>query len=253
MTDSELTPMVDDPSVSEALRGDLGVAKAATVQGFDTAAGMSALQASLAAEAGATAAAGGTSILTKVMLGAVVIGGATVAWVAARPSSPAQESVPPAAVEAVAEAEARPSKPEPKVEAPAPTPEEAPVLHVEEDVEADEPASPDVRSRGRRRSPRRIESKPAETAEQRLLREAERVADARKALSSDPARALKLAREAAEDFPRGQLIEEREALRIRALAQLGRRAEAEAAAERYLKRHPRGPHADAVRRATRRP
>ena len=246
MSDAELTPMVDDPSVAAALKADLAVAKGAVVEGFDAAAGLAALEASIAAQGAAGAATASTSLLTKVVIGAVVVGGAAVAWVATRP--PAEPEVlqgPVAVVQPKSEVldVVEPAPPQPAAEVPEEDPVEA-VEVVEDDVEevAIQPRKPRVK---------KAEPQPQqqESMEERLLREAKMVADARRALASDPAHALKLANDAAKDFPQGQLVEEREALKIRALAKLGRDDEARSRAERYLERHPRGPHADSVRRA----
>jgi hypothetical protein len=82
-----------------------------------------------------------------------------------------------------------------------------------------------------------------------VLREAKLVAKARGQLARDPARALALAEDAERDFPKGQLVEERRAIAIRALVALGRLDEAQRRAEPFLAEYGRGAHAAAVRRA----
>lgn len=104
---------------------------------------------------------------------------------------------------------------------------------------------------GRRRAERASAPKATKPSsmDDDVLREAMLVAKARSHLARDPARALALAEEAERDFPRGQLVEERRALAIRALVALGRLDEAQRQAEPFLAEHGRGAHAAAVRRA----
>lgn len=98
-----------------------------------------------------------------------------------------------------------------------------------------------------------VASFPAEAAagapESATLRETRRLADARATWKSGDARAALTALDAIErDFPRGVLVQERDALRIQALAALGEGARAQALARRFLEQHPQSPHAAAVRR-----
>jgi hypothetical protein len=83
----------------------------------------------------------------------------------------------------------------------------------------------------------------------RYVHEAKLVAQARRALAGDPSRSLEITRELEREFPNGVLEEERRALAIRALTQLGRADEARVAAKSFLVEFPDGPHAAAVRRA----
>jgi len=83
----------------------------------------------------------------------------------------------------------------------------------------------------------------------RYVREAKLVAQARRALAGDPARALALTEQVEREFPNGLLGEERRALEIRALAALGKSSEAKSAAKAFLAEYPDGPQAAAVRRA----
>lgn len=84
---------------------------------------------------------------------------------------------------------------------------------------------------------------PAPADEARLLLQA------RRALATDPARALELADAHARRFPRGTLAQEREVLAVRALAALGRHEQARARAARFEARYPGSTHLAAVRRA----
>jgi len=55
--------------------------------------------------------------------------------------------------------------------------------------------------------------------------------------------------EARRDFPSGELSQEREALSIEALRELGQSAEARRRAQAFLARYPASPHAPIARRA----
>jgi len=80
--------------------------------------------------------------------------------------------------------------------------------------------------------------------------EGRRVAEARALLRSGKASAALAALTAiGTEFPRGALVQEREALTIEALLVAGRRDEARARAEQFLARYPTSPHAAAARRA----
>jgi hypothetical protein len=80
--------------------------------------------------------------------------------------------------------------------------------------------------------------------------EGRRVAEARALLRSGRARAALTALTAiGAEFPRGALVQEREALAIEALLMTESRDEARARAEQFLARYPTSPHAAAARRA----
>jgi hypothetical protein len=102
-----------------------------------------------------------------------------------------------------------------------------------------------------RRSPRVPLAQPPPSAP--LPAEAELLEGARHALRSDPARALALTSEHQRLHPRGLLSQEREVLAIEALARVGRRAEARARAERFLRRHPTSAHRERLEAITRSP
>jgi hypothetical protein len=65
---------------------------------------------------------------------------------------------------------------------------------------------------------------------------------ARRALASDPNRALALTREHARSYPSGVLAQEREVIAIEALKRLGRGGEAEARRGTFEERYPQSAH-----------
>ena len=261
MTSSDPIRLLDSPDMAASLRADLAQAGNVAVTGLDKTAGLSALQAAIAAEgaAAATATAASGSMLGKLAVGGLIVAGLGVAaWAATRPDPtppPAVEAPAVSAPTAVAEAEVPPPpqlEPAPVVAAPtdvdAHTHAAEPEVEAEPEAEAEVAAPSKVRPHPRKK--KKVETPvPEEPAESAVLREARMVREARKLLGVNPSRALALTREAADEFPRGQLVEEREAIAIRALAKLGRRDAAQARADRFLKKHGSGPHAEAVRRA----
>ncbi|MBL4688972.1 MAG: hypothetical protein JKY37_30555 [Nannocystaceae bacterium] len=87
--------------------------------------------------------------------------------------------------------------------------------------------------------------KPAPAVD-RLRAEMEATDRARKALSSNPARALKLAQQADRRFSDGLFAEQRAGIATLALFAMGS-DNARAAGDRYLRKYPRGTYADKVR------
>ncbi len=81
-----------------------------------------------------------------------------------------------------------------------------------------------------------------------LRQEVEMVESIRAALTADPSRALALIQEARKRFPKGSLNEDRAAFEVLALERLGRNAEAEALAQRFLLRYPKGPFSARLKR-----
>jgi hypothetical protein len=65
---------------------------------------------------------------------------------------------------------------------------------------------------------------------------------AQDSLESNPAQTLALCAEHARRFPSGAFTQEREVLAIDALLRLGRRSEAQARAERFIKANPASAH-----------
>ncbi len=267
--------LLDDPSSAASLRGDLASAADVRLEGLDHAAGLAALQAGLAAEATATGSGVGLSMLTKVGIGAVAIAGALALWLGlgdseSTPASPqvaevsAMEPVrhgsgkAPTPVPAVTESvAAQPEAAEPAA-SPEPSVEAAPIEATKiEPMEAEpaavvtEPApATDESPRRKGRTARRTTSDSGDAPfDDSVLREARMVAKARSSLAGNPERALTLTEQAEKDFPDGQLVEERRAIAIEALASLGRTEEAERRADRFLAKYGRGAHAAAVRRA----
>jgi hypothetical protein len=254
--------LLDDPATAGLLRGDLSTARAAQVQCLDHGAGLGALQAALGAQTGAipavAASGAGGSLAAKLLLGAALIGGAAW-WVTARDETPAMDpgaSTTPAATPAATPEPAAaprssaptpaPAAAEPASAELAPAPEEEPRVDAPEShVEAA------VQPRGTRtRGASSGEATPgSESPDDAVVREAKQIQAARRALGTDAARALSLTQSIAKEFPRGQLVEERLAIAIRALAKLGRMDEARLQAEVFLETYARGAHANAVRRA----
>jgi hypothetical protein len=101
-----------------------------------------------------------------------------------------------------------------------------------------------------------VASFPAEATIPRLenavVVESRRLAEVRVALQARDARtALARLNQLDRDFPRGVLIQERDALRIESFVVLGDRERARELAQRFLEQHPRSPHAAAAERALR--
>jgi len=104
--------------------------------------------------------------------------------------------------------------------------------------------------------PRTTASAPLEElvipSESATVLESRRFAAARDSLRAGDARtAVRELDALARDFPNGVLGQERDALRIQALAALGEKDRARELGRSFLDRHPDSPHADAVRRVLR--
>jgi len=257
--------LLDDPSSAVSLRGDLASATDVRLEGLDHGAGLTALQAGLAAEATATGSGIGLPMLTKAGIGAVAIAGALVLWLGLGDSESEPVATQVAEVSAVEPARqtarvspsakpvaAKPTEPmaaEPAVSPEPPSAEPAPVEPTSAVVIEPAPVldeSPRHKGRNARRSTPASDDAPSDDS---VLREARMVAKARSSLIGEPQRALTLTEQAEKDFPDGQLVEERRAIAIEALASLGRTEEAERRADRFLAKYGRGAHAAAVRRA----
>lgn len=247
---------LDDPTLSASLRADLQHGATASVTGLDSAAGLAALRGAIAAQTGSLApAAASSSFGLKAVVGVIAIGGAIGLWKATQSDDSTTETV------AIAPASIEPNEPATERMSPAIPDEEAdaqpaavaePVEEIEIDIDDVEPAATKRDDRSDRRKDASVEaSKPAttEASDDKYLQEAMLVARARKALAYDAKSTLELTQQIAKDFPAGQLVEERRALEIRALARLGRMDDAKARAADFLADHAKGPHAAAVRRA----
>jgi hypothetical protein len=97
---------------------------------------------------------------------------------------------------------------------------------------------------------RRKRAVAAQEKQSDLLRlEMESLAEAKRALGRDPARAFTIARDGERQFGRSVLSEERQHVLILALLELGRFADARRVAAPYLQRHPDSPFAQRVQKA----
>jgi hypothetical protein len=268
---SDPVRLLEDPSAAPALRSDLVHATEAQLQGLDLATGLAALQKATAAVTSSTTVVASTSLLAKLGIGAGVAAGVVALWLGLgggdAPNTDEDERVVGPSVTAGSEPAAAPRAgvghtagmkssapserlPQVKVEPIAPPLPAEPA--VAEPAVA-EPAVAEPKPASRRKADRSPgvskAGRVAPPAIDEVLREAKLVAKARGNLVREPAQALALAEEAERDFPRGQLVEERRALAIRALVALGRLDEANARAEAFLAEYGRGAHAAAVRRA----
>lgn len=253
--------LLDDPGAGSLLRADLAAAGQARLQGLDAAAGLASLQATLGAETGAipaVASGGATSVIAKALVAAAVVAGvlwwslrddgassavsAPIASAPVDPPVPASGAATPVAV-----------PPAPVVSAPLPVSAPPPMAEAELEVDTaapDEEPEPEPEPQPRVRPSKAAPSSgPPSAIDDAVVREAKKVQAARRALGSDAARALALTEAVAREFPHGQLVEERRAIAIQALAKLGRMDEAQSRAASFLEEHGRGPHAAAVRRA----
>jgi hypothetical protein len=125
------------------------------------------------------------------------------------------------------------------------------------------PAAPKARTNGAHAGPRSVaapsraegetdapaaEPTPESRTASRLREESAAVLAIRKTLlSGDPREALRMLDRAAADFPNGALVQEREALAIRALVDSGQKDTARRRGEAFLRAYPRSPHAAEVR------
>jgi len=261
---------IDDPEVGSELQQALRRTAATEPRPYDADRGLARLQAGLAV-AGASAA-GSAAVLsvkgwlawTLVVVGALGVGGAVYVGVTADsgPEAPERRTEsgigPRAASSTAASSTSASSTPESPVVM---NPAEAPA--VEPSAMTDTPAEPPTAAtpegaveppHGSRRQPRQTAAAPivdepgeATSPDGQLRAETVQLARVRRALESSPAEALRLAREGQRQFPQGVFAEERQALEVFALDRLGRRAEARAAATRFVARHPNGPLTSRVR------
>ena len=112
----------------------------------------------------------------------------------------------------------------------------------------DEPARPATLGPDAPASPRvGTSARPLASGPSSLEAETNHLVELRKVATSDPSRALTLCDEGDRRFNTGVFGVEREAIRIIALAELGRDAQAAARAKRFLERYPRGPLAQRLR------
>ncbi|HET9932300.1 MAG TPA: hypothetical protein VFQ35_16465 [Polyangiaceae bacterium] len=158
------------------------------------------------------------------LVSAALAGGGLVAWRATT-----QRSAHPASV-AIA-----PSSTSSSLPAVAPAPSASSVgVASPESVVAPSDASARLRVRAQSSAaPAKSADEDSLSGESRLLNQAHR------ALTTDPARALAIAREHAKRYPHGQLAAERELIMVQALVKLGRTREAEARGQELRKTAPK--------------
>lgn len=260
--------LLDDPSAHAALRRDLAVATRHRAP-YDAAAGAARLEASLAKGTGAATAgwSGGALGFGALILGGLVTAGV---WLATdRAATPEPPRAPVVGIRAASEPEPIVALEEvaPPASAVASTPVAPPVVAppieaVPEDMveEAEVPTPPiakparaRVATASRKKDPAPPAGEAGEAAAADYLREARSLQAARALLGRDAAQALARAQAGAAEFPKGAFAQEWEGVEILALFELGRRAEAEPRASRFLDRFPHGPYASQVRDALQRP
>jgi len=244
----------DDPTTRDALRDDLERAERSPVQAYDRERGLGRLRAAIAvgavgdggsgsAASGGGAAGGGatgSSVAVAKWVGLALIGGAVIGGgVAMRPRDPA----PPSAVAAPAPVVA----PTPTAPVAAPTPTPAPVAPTEAPV-APVTAEPEPAAAPAQVAPhRKTHTVRAIDPDDALRRETAQLAEARRLSLRDPRAALALAERGHREFPQGMFHEEREAIAIFALDELGRTRVARRRATAFLARHPNGPFSERMR------
>lgn len=249
---SEPTRWRDDPSIDPEIRSLLTSDHGPpAMKAKQRAAGAAFAAALLTNKAVAAGAAGGSlawltsSLTTKVVTSLIVVGGLTYGgftWFR-EPETPITAPVSltlPAASQLHAQPKAQPPPEPPRVPPPirtAPTP-------ASPSVETS-PAPVHKKARVKTRQSPKPASAPPRDAAERIAAEARLLERARIALSSAPRRALLLVKQHAGEFPRGQLVDERQLIHIDALHRLGRKAAARTQARRLLAR--RGIYARRVR------
>jgi hypothetical protein len=240
--ESDPTRWIDDPEVEPALRDDLARLASVRASSIDVSAGAERLEAAIRTGAGGSGA-GGLGGIGPWIVGAVIAvaaGGALLWWALSDRDPPPEPEV--AAAPAPVVVVPRASEP---------TEEPTTVPQAQEALPDEEPSTPQRRRpRVRAEVPEpEIPAPPAPPPS--LQEEMELLGRTRGALRGDPARALALAEEGQRRFPppHGVYREEREAIAILALADLGRRDEARRRSERFLLLYPDSPMSGRVRRA----
>lgn len=228
--------LIDDDATSGVLRRDLANARA-TDPGYDVEAAVARFEASLsAAPGGEIVASGAKRSAVGWIVGGGAVAAAALAWSIGRDPMPvaADRSAPavaPAPASAPAHVDEPIVPPPPTASPPAPA------------IAADPPAPARKRTMPAPTPPRAPEPKDDDA----LAREMAATAAAKRALATDPARALELVAEANREFGKSVYAEDREGIAVLALARLGRAAEARTRGEAYLVAHPKGSYADRIR------
>jgi hypothetical protein len=223
----------------------------------------SAVAGKLPAVAAAGATGGGITALSllKPFAAGLGLGAVVVAGVAGYRSLGSTDTVPAPAVLSATPVQSKAPGPGRPVSAPRGEPAREPVVETPTLPAPSARAEPAVAASERAAAP--IEQPPsvasfpsepprAPPGESGIVVESRRVALARASLRAGDARAVLTELDALDvSFPRGQLVQEREGLRIEALLLLGEKARARELARRFLARYPGSPHAPAVERALR--
>jgi hypothetical protein len=140
--------------------------------------------------------------------------------------------------------------PEPAVANFPETPASRPSAPSSEKALVESPAAPTAEQRFDEEVQRRKRVAAAQEKQSDLLRlEMDSLAEAKRALGRDPARAFTIARDGERQFGRSVLSEERQHVLILALLELGRFADARRVAAPYLQKHPDSPFAKRVQKA----
>lgn len=228
----------DDPSPGDHQRVRAAVYAELGIPGAGAAASGHGATASSASATGLT-----TSLVLKLVLGVVLVGGLVAGGVALFRSSAPAPTVSEASVDPIA----RPESTEPLATAPtSPAPPRIPSeARREAATESKEPAPEATRTKPR--TPPRAPA-PAPTTLETLRAEKALIDEASRALAAgDGATAMAALDRHARQFPRGQLASERMGTRVLALCAQGRTADAARDAQRFLARYPRHPMAARVR------
>jgi len=243
----DLEPLLGDPELESGLRGGLAAFKAEAVD-YDVAAGAARFEASLGGPVATTTAAVTSKTALWVVVGVVVAAAAVAAWVLSGESQEVPDPPTFAALPSASDDLA------PREDAPAVV--QAPTLDSPlESADAPESESPSPATDPAQRSPSakktRTPAKPkTKPREPDTLRAEMRATHAAKTkLAADPSEALRLARAASKAYPQGVFAPEREGIIVLALFATGADDEAKRRAKSYLRRHPRGAHAERVRAA----
>ena len=250
--ESDPVRLRDDPAAGPAGRALQGLGLA-DLTDFDPAVAMPRFEAAkqqmpaeAAAQASTVSKTAGLSTMAKGIL--VVIGVAIpVALVLNRSSDETAQAPTPTPVVAPAEP-VEPVEPVDLAEAEVaheeqPDPLESEALPAVPDPAPETEAEPEPKSDPPRRKPSRGLS--PDLAQREILATNEM----RRALESDPARALRLAEQGDSEFRGGMFGPERAAYAVLALVELGRMKEAKQRAKKFLARHPKGVLSERVQRA----
>lgn len=258
MSDREPIRMIDDDQEADALRVDLSRAAQHDV-GYDVAAGVAAFEASLASAPAGTEIAGsggatggglGTGKLLLILVGVAAVGGAVAVGVSNDEPAPIVAKAEPEDPRPAIVPEPLETAPEPEQPAVVALPDPEPLTEPDPDLHPDPDPAPDPAPKTPKPKKAKPEPKPDAEPSPAIARhqaEMEATNRARKALASNPARALELAREADEEFAGGLFREQRDGIKALALLAMGKTDAGRKAGEAYLRKHPKGTYADKLR------